>query len=124
MSKKIINHNVDEIIQNTLNNIKKIIDTNTIVGEPIMLGATTIIPVSKVSVGIITGAGEMNNKRSCNLPFAGGSGSGFNLTPMGFVSVTNDKVKFLPIDNSIVYSDLITAARGFVNNFAGDVNEK
>ena len=124
MSKKIMKQNVDEIIQNTLSNIKKIIDTNTIVGEPIVLGVTTIIPVSKVSVGLITGAGEMYNKRASNLPFAGGSGSGFNLTPMGFISVTNDKVKFLPIDGSIVYSDLITAARGIVSNLAGEAHEK
>ena len=124
MSKNINKCEVDEIIQNTLTNLKKIIDTNTIVGEPITFGVTTIVPVSKVSVGVITGAGELNNKKCNTLPFAGGSGSGFNLTPMGFVSIVNDKVKFLPIDNSIVYSDLITFARGFINNISGDVNEK
>lgn len=124
MSKNINKKEVDDIIQNTLVNIKNIIDTNTIVGTPITMGMATIVPVTKVSVGVITGAGEISNKKNSALPFAGGSGSGFNLTPMGFVSIINDKVQFLPIDNSIVYSDIFAIARGFVNNISGDSNEK
>ena len=124
MSKKSNNQNIDSIIQNTINNIKNILDNNVMVGEPITIGSNTIIPVTKVSVGIITGAGEMNSKKSSVLPFAGGSGSGFNLTPMGFVAISESNIKFIPIDNSAIYSDIFNVMGGILNNILGESDAK
>ena len=123
MSKNINKSDIDNIIQNTINNLKKVIETNTIVGTPVVVGNITIIPISKVSIGIISGAGEMNNKKTTILPFAGGSGSGFNLTPMGFISIADNDVKFSPIDESVMYADVMNIAKGIVNNLMGDNNE-
>ena len=45
-----------EIIKTALDSIKTIIDANTVIGDPIVTpSGTTIIPVSKITVGYASG---------------------------------------------------------------------
>ena len=49
-------HPLSSIMQTTMENIKQMVDVNTIVGEPITApDGTMIIPVSKVSFGFASG---------------------------------------------------------------------
>lgn len=93
---------VENVLDSTLKNLKTIIDVNSIVGEPIVENGATIIPISKVSVGFVTGGGEYeNNKKKktvLSYPFAGGSGGGCNIMPIGFLVVLKDKVEFVKVD--------------------------
>ena len=113
---------VENVLEETLKNLKNIIDVNSIVGEPIVQGTTTIIPISKVSVGYVGGGGEYNNKKKkkydINYPFAGGSGGGCNITPIGFLIIDKSKIQFIRAmgDNSIektidVVSDFIKSMK-------------
>lgn len=81
---------ISEILNDAMVNLKKAIDIHTIVGDPYVCeDGTTFIPVSKVYVGIVSGGGEVNSSKkvshSLNYPFAGASGSGFTVVPMGFL---------------------------------------
>ena len=95
-----------EIIQNTLEQLKDIVDVNTVLGSPIETAAgTTIIPVTTVSVGI-AGAGldyfskhlpeKLQEKEAAS--FVGGGGSGVSVQPVGFLVVKqNGSVEFLSV---------------------------
>ena len=95
-----------EIIQNTLEQLKDIVDVNTVLGSPIETAAgTTIIPVTKVSGGI-AGAGldyfskhlpeKLQEKEAAS--FVGGGGSGVSVQPVGFLVVKqNGSVEFLSV---------------------------
>ena len=37
------------MLENTIAKIREMVDVNSVIGEPIVVGDTTIIPVSKVS---------------------------------------------------------------------------
>lgn len=97
---------IKSIINDTFTQIKSISSSKTIMGEPIIspLG-TTIIPVSKATVGFVLGAGEYNNiegrRKPITYPMAGGSGGGVNLTPVGFLVENEKGVKFIPASGSI-----------------------
>lgn len=81
---------LDKIIDNTFEKLKNIIDANTTVGSIIKLtDKMFVIPISKVSVGLISGGGEMPLKKK-NAGMTAGSTTGFAVTPVGFV-VVNDK---------------------------------
>ena len=46
---------MQDVIATSLQNIKNLIDTNTVIGTPIVANGTTIIPISKVSMAYATG---------------------------------------------------------------------
>lgn len=95
-------HPIGNLMQTTLENIKEMVDVNTVVGEPIAAGsASTVIPISKVSFGFVAGGGEYDTDRRAEnapdgLPFAGGSGAGVSVQPVGFLVVDESGVKMLP----------------------------
>lgn len=90
---------VSDILDSAMDNLKKSIDINTVVGSPIEAGdGSIIVPVSKVYCGIVSGGGELNNKNSSkayNYPFAGGTGAGFTINPIGFLITRNGQTKFV-----------------------------
>ncbi len=111
---------VEDVLEETLKNLKSIIDVDSIIGKPITEKDTTIIPISKVSLGFVSGGGEYNNqkKKKCevNYPFAGGSGGGCNITPIGFLVIIKDNVRFIKVDCESNIEKVIDIASEFVKS--------
>ncbi len=86
----------NDIIKTTLDSIKGIVESNTIIGEPISTpGGITIIPVSKVSLGFASGGLDYASKRTPETKlanFGGGSGTGVTVTPMAFLVIKPDNI--------------------------------
>lgn len=84
-------HKIPEIIKSSMDNIRSMVDANTVIGDPIVAaGNITIIPVSKVTVGIASGGVDYNTKNEARaLPqnFGGGGGTGLSVSPVGFLVV-------------------------------------
>ena len=94
-------HPIEGIMATTMENIRDMVDVNTVVGEAIVASdGSTVIPVSKVSFGFVAGGGEYDLHRRAEaqekLPFAGGTGAGVTLQPMGFIVVSGGQVRLLP----------------------------
>ena len=97
-------HPIDNMMQTTMESIRGMVDVNTVVGAPIMdQKGTTIIPISKVSFGFVAGGGEYAVEDGKQkpvptdiFPFAGGTGAGVSVQPVGFLVVTENQVKMLP----------------------------
>lgn len=85
----------------TIQQIRNAVDANTVVGEPIVAGEVTLIPVSRISLGFGTGGSEMGGKAPKALgenPFGGGGGAGLKVIPVCFLVVSGGMVKVLPVD--------------------------
>ena len=54
---------VNKIMENTLEKMRQMVDTSTIIGEPMVTGTTTLIPVSKVSYGFTSGGTDLPSKQ-------------------------------------------------------------
>ena len=97
-------HPIDNMMQTTMESIRGMVDVNTVVGAPVMdQKGTTIIPISKVSFGFVAGGGEYAVEDGKQkpvptdiFPFAGGTGAGVSVQPVGFLVVTDKQVKMLP----------------------------
>jgi len=89
---------IDKIIENTFDHLKDIVDANTVVGNIIDIGNKMfLIPVSRVSVGLISGGGIVpKGKNNINA----GSGTGFNIEPIGFITVSNLNFGYLPVNTA------------------------
>ena len=116
---------INSLITSTIECIKSTIDSNTIIGTPINVDNTTIIPITKVSIGFVTGGGEIGSKyNKPALPFAGASTSGFNLTPVGFISIVNNVIQYQSIVEESVDKKLIELIINSVNKIVGENDEK
>lgn len=90
-----------EIIKSALDNVKSMVDANTVTGTPITTAnGTVIIPVSKVFVGLATGGVDYFGKKDNNSQnFGGGGGTGVTVSPVGFLVVDpKGKVDLLNIN--------------------------
>ena len=93
---------LQDVIQTSLQSIKSLIDTNTIIGTPITHpSGTVIIPVSKVAMAYATGGLDYVGKTDPNakpVNFGAGGGTGLTLQPIGFLVINADgKVEMLNV---------------------------
>ncbi|MCL1792844.1 MAG: sporulation protein YtfJ [Oscillospiraceae bacterium] len=111
--------NLSQMIETALANLKKMTDANTVVGEPIKApGGATIIPVSKISVGFASGGMDYNSKAAPEKPpnFGGGAGSGFTISPVAFLVVSESgDVSLLGVNAPAENKDLIGTISGLVD---------
>lgn len=97
-------HPIQDLMTTAMENIEKMTEVNTIVGEPIHSpDGSMIIPVSKVGFGFAAGGSEFtpeNLDEDATLPFGGGSGGGVSITPVAFLIISNDGVNMVHMDGS------------------------
>lgn len=98
-------HPIQGLMNTALQNIRNMIDVNTIIGDQITASdGTIIIPVSKVSLGFASGGSDIPNK-TAQEAFGGGSGAGVSITPVAFIVVSNGDVKLMQISQSTSAAD-------------------
>lgn len=90
------NKNLESLVKTAIEKIREMIDIETVIGDPISTpNGTTIIPVSKVSVGFASGGSDLPTKSDKDL-FGGGSGGGVTIQPLAFITILPDgNVKLL-----------------------------
>lgn len=92
-------NNVKNLFGASVDKIKEVVDTNTVIGDPIVTAdGTTVIPVSKVSYGFASGGSDLPSKQAASL-FGGGGGAGINITPIAFLVVKNGDVRVIPVSS-------------------------
>ena len=115
---------MSEVIKETIDKVKSIADTKTVIGEPItLIEGVTIIPVARVSVGAALGGGEYGAKKDRRKEqtekvvtdnFGGGGGTAVTVTPVAFLVITADgETRLLNIGENTGY--LGNAVLGAVN---------
>ncbi|TXK76544.1 GerW family sporulation protein [Paenibacillus sp. N3.4] len=110
-------HPIQGLMKVAMENIKEMVDVNTIVGDPVETpDGSVIMPISKVGFGFAAGGSEFVSdseieieggsgsksealSAKVSLPFGGGSGGGVSITPIAFLVVGKNGVKVVPLDN-------------------------
>lgn len=95
-----MSQSLPNMLDNTISKIREMVDVNSVVGDPIVTAdGVTIIPVSKISIGLGGGGSDFvskNPNRQEN-PFGGGVGAGIKVTPVAFLIVKEGSVRMLPV---------------------------
>lgn len=95
MSEKLPN-----MLDRTIAKIREMVDANSVVGEPIVSSdGTTVIPVSKISIGLGGGGSDFATKNSAakDIPFGGGVGAGVKVSPVAFLVIKDGIVRVIPM---------------------------
>lgn len=120
-------HPIQGLMKTAMENIKEMVDVNTIVGDPVETpDGSVIMPISKVGFGFAAGGSEFSSESEngphhdshsdaehahVSLPFGGGSGGGVSITPIAFLIVGPTGTKVVPLDNQThLYEKLIDSA--------------
>ena len=82
-------NSIKSIMDVTMDKLRAMVDANTIIGDPIVVGDVTLLPVSKVSFGLATGGSDFPSKTQSGL-FGGGGGAGVTVSPVCFLIITKD----------------------------------
>ena len=95
---------VETVTDNAVKNIRSMVDCNTVIGDPIVTpDGTTILPVSKISIGFVSGGSDFATKQNPKLCFGGGSGAGLTVTPVSFLVISpSGTVNTMPVNQSSV----------------------
>ena len=89
-------HPLNDLMRSTLEKIHEMVDTNTIVGQPITTpDGVTLIPISKVSFGFGSGGGDYGKTPKEN--FGGGSAAGVKIDPVAFLVIKDGTTRVLPV---------------------------
>jgi uncharacterized spore protein YtfJ len=80
----------DAMANTLLEKMKAIAQTETVIGKPIQIDSTTLIPVSRVSIGF--GMGGVSGKSQ-----TGGSGGGLTVEPIAFIVIQGESARILSL---------------------------
>ena len=120
---------IEDLIKTSVEKVKVLMETNTIVGEPMRITeSTVIVPISKASVGFVAGGGEYSdksNRRVANhFPMAGGSSGGMSVTPVGFLIESEGEIKFINVENKSLYQTILNMFNALLNKVQEKENEE
>ena len=116
---------VEALVERVMGELHRIVQTRTVVGEPVQAGRVTLVPVSKISFGFGAGGGKEGKGQT-------GTGGGASVEPIGFVVVDeNGKTQILTMREKEVswgqlvelMPDAIAKVRGFVSKAKKDQAE-
>ena len=90
---------VDGLVKTTLGEIEKMLSTKTVVGEPMTIEGTTIIPLISVGFGFGAGGGTGKGGEAKNQGegTGGGTGGGAGIKPVAVIIITEETVRVEPI---------------------------
>lgn len=91
-------NNFKESIESIFSNFEKFIKTETVVGQPIVVGEVTLVPIISVCFGCGAGGGKGSDNKNINGDGAGGGGAA-RITPDAIVVIKEGQVSMLPIKN-------------------------
>ena len=117
-------HPLNSLMGVTLEKIRQMADSNTIIGNPIHTAdGTTILPVSKVSFGFTSGGSDFVSSRAPKDLFGGGSGAGMSIVPVAFLVLKDGNVRLLqladksaPLDRVLnMVPEVVDTVSGFLS---------
>lgn len=87
---------VEKLFSTAVNEIERLLNSKTVVGEPITIDDTTLIPLISVGFGFGVGGGEGKDPGKC-AGVGGGTGGGGGVKPVALIIINKDGVRVEPI---------------------------
>lgn len=133
-----LDHPIQSLMQTAMENLKEMVDVNTIVGDPVETpDGSVILPISRVGFGFAAGGSEFRIGRDghdrtatsagrvdSEAPFGGGAGGGVSISPMGFLVVGHGNVKLLSAESNQMYDRLIDLAPVVMDRIEAMMNSR
>lgn len=135
-------HPIEGLMKTAMENIKEMVDVNTILGDPVETpDGSVIVPISRVVFGFAAGGSEFeaanggvkpkekdrNQEASADIdkhPFGGGSGAGITINPVAFLVVGKEQIKLLPIESNVLVDRILDSAPQLLDKIQSMISPK
>ncbi|MEJ2310025.1 MAG: spore germination protein GerW family protein [Gammaproteobacteria bacterium] len=87
---------IEKFFEKSVSEIERMLNTKTVVGDPITIGKNTLIPLVSVGFGFGVGAGEGTEPQK-GAGKGGGAGGGGGVKPVAILIVNDEGVRLEPI---------------------------
>ena len=104
-------NNFNSVMTSLLKGVDSVLSTKTVVGEPINVGDTILVPLVDVSFGVGAGAFTQDKKNNA------GGGMGGKITPSAVLVIQNGVTKLVNIKNQDSVTKILDMVPDFVNRF-------
>ena len=93
------NNPIGKLMETTMENVKNILKTDTVVGDPIFTpDGITLVPISRISVGFGGGGVEFGSPRKDGTqPYGGGNATGVKIDPIGFLVIKDGVIRMVNV---------------------------
>lgn len=98
--------NIEDMLKISVERLEKFLSTKTVVGEPIVIGDVTLVPIQTVSFGYGSGGGEGGDEKGKGV--GGGGGAGANLRPIAIVAVKGTDVQVYMLGKKSTVDNIAT----------------
>lgn len=120
MKDKMVNNKIETVMQSAFDNLRSLIDVDVVVGKMIFANELLIFPLTKVTMGFVSGGGEYYSelkeiKKDTEYPFSGGSGAGVSIQPIGFLVVDGKDVNLIKMEQKSAFEKLVSAVPEVAN---------
>ena len=106
----------NENLKTLFSKMEEFVSTKTVVGEPIVMGETTIIPLVDVSFGMATGVSASKEEGPKDKD-GGAGGMGAKMTPSAVLVVTNGSVQLVNVKSQESMNKIIDMIPGILSKF-------
>ena len=114
---------VENIIKEVTGELERMVNTKTVIGEPVEAAGKTIIPVTKVSFGFGSGGGEGKSDKG-ETGFGGGGGAGAKIEPIAFIVVSEDEARLLTISGKTDLGKIIESVPDVIDKIISAKSKK
>lgn len=87
---------IEKLFDKAVGEIERMLNTKTVVGEPITIEGNTLIPLVSVGFGFGVGAGQGTEPQK-GRGYGGGTGGGGGVKPVALIIISQDGVRVEPI---------------------------
>jgi len=98
---------INESLETLFSHLERFLKTETVIGEPIVVGETTLIPIITVSFGCGGGGGGGKDDKG-NDGMGTGVGVGAKISPDAVVVIKDDTVTMLPVKSKSNIEKLVS----------------
>ena len=108
------NNSMKESLDSVFTNLEKFIKTETVIGEPIVVGEVTLVPIISVMFGCGAGGGTGGDNKGMTGDGSGGGG-GARISPNAILVIKKDEVTMLPVKGKNNLDNLINMVPDIVS---------
>lgn len=114
---------VKENIETLFSNLERFLKTETVIGEPIVVGETTLVPIITVTFGCGTGGGTGKEGKTGNEGVGSGGGAGARISPNAILVIRKDEVTMLPVKGQNNLENLLKMVPEIVSKVKSNKDE-
>lgn len=117
-------NNIGDVVSSLMGGMEKVLSSKTVVGQPIVVGDTTLIPLVDVSFGVATASTNNDNKTTNN----GAGGMGGKVSPTAVLVIHDGTTRMVSVKNQDALTKVIDMLPEVINKItkkkSGEVSDE